>query len=177
MISFDVPQSSLSQRKLVANSVSHRANVGYWHLTEQPEWRLHVRTSNSTRLALVGEITPAKWMLGTFRAAGAGKSSLQVKPLSSAKRQKSECRGVGSAFRQGYSVATDFPLTRVSPASCQCRAPRLELAQALAPLTEPVRAGTLRCPEGVAEVSMVPPRPELAQALALACWTELVKVP
>jgi len=51
------------------------------------------------------------------------------------------------------------------------------LAQALAPLTEPVPAGTLRFPEGVAEVSMVPPHPELAAALVLASWTGLVEVP
>jgi hypothetical protein len=84
---------------------------------------------------------------------------------------------VGSAFRQGCSVATAFPPTRVSPASWQCRAPRLELAQALVPLTEPVPAGTLRFHEGVAEVSMVPPHLELAPALVLASWTGLVEVP
>ena len=37
----------------------------------------------------------------------------------------------------------------------------------------PVPAGTLRFPEGVAEVSMVPPHPELL----LASWTELVEGP
>jgi hypothetical protein len=68
----------------------------------------------------------------------------------------------------------DFVFTRVSPASCPCRAQRLGLAQALVPLTEPVPAGTLRFPEGAAEVSMVPP--QLAPALVLAPWTGLVDV-
>jgi hypothetical protein len=44
-------------------------------------------------------------------------------------------------------------------------------------LAVPVPAGTLRFPEGVAEVSMVPPHPELAPAPVLASWTELVEVP
>ena len=44
-------------------------------------------------------------------------------------------------------------------------------------LTEPAPAGTLRFPEGVAEVSMVPPHPELAPALVPASWTGLVEVP
>ena len=63
--------------------------------------------------------------------------------------------------------------TRVSRASWQCRAPGLGLTQAPVPLAVPVPAGTLRFPEGAAEVSMVPPHPELV----LASWTELVEVP
>ena len=108
------------------------------------------------------------------------RAALQVQTLSRhplLSGRRASTGGVGSAFRQGCSVATAFPLTRVSPASWQCRAPRLELAQVLAPLTEPVPAGTLRFPEGVAEVSIVPPHPELARALVLASWTGLVEVP
>ena len=67
--------------------------------------------------------------------------------------------------------------TRVSRASWQCRALGLGLTQAPVLLAVPVPAGTLRFPEGVAEVSMVPPHPELAPALVLASWTELVEVP
>jgi hypothetical protein len=51
------------------------------------------------------------------------------------------------------------------------------LAQALAPLREPVPAGTLRFPEGVAQVSMVPLHPELPPALVLSSWTGLVEIP
>lgn len=69
-----------------------------------------------------------------------------------------------------------FSATRVSRAWCQCRAPGLELAQALVPLTEPGPAGTPDSPEGVAEVSVVPPHPESAPALVVASWTELVEV-
>jgi hypothetical protein len=101
------------------------------------------------------------------------KAACKPKPLSRHRLlsgRRASARGVGSAFGHRCSVATAFPLTRVSPASCQ-------LAQALAPLTEPVPAGTLRFPEGVAEVSMVPPRSELAPALVLASWTGLVEVP
>jgi hypothetical protein len=108
------------------------------------------------------------------------KAACKPKPLSRHRLLsggRASTRGVGSAFGHRCSVATAFPLTRVSPASCQCRALRLGLAQALAPLTEPVPAGTLRFPEGVAEVSMVPPRSELAPALVLASWTGLVEVP
>jgi hypothetical protein len=108
------------------------------------------------------------------------KAARKSKPLSRHPRvsgRRASTGRVGSAFRQGCSVATAFPLTRVSPASCQCRAPRLELAQVLVLLTEPVPAGTLRFPEGVAEVSMVPPHPELVPALVLASWTGLVEVP
>ena len=67
--------------------------------------------------------------------------------------------------------------TRVSRASWQCRALGLGLTQAPVLLAVPVSAGTLRFPEGVAEMSMVPPHPELAPALVLASWTELVEVP
>ena len=67
--------------------------------------------------------------------------------------------------------------TRVSRASWQCRALGLGLTQAPVLLAVPVPAGTLRFPEGVAEVSMVPAHPDLAPALVLASWTELVEVP